>query len=479
MEILSKLKDDTLFSVEKLTVDRRYLKDLEFKRNDALERSLNSVDSTGISQLTKLFNKLELETICNDYLQVEHKAGNNPHSKVVLTKRLGESLEKEGLEKWFKKCKDSDILRTFAAVLGITSVPKDDDKAVAYVQKEAPAVIRRFGFQVILNRLETPDLHDICRDMKLKNHTKTNNRKALIQAIVTQENVSVPEPVVQRMSLAKKPAKKAIDKCTEYEQLFQHYFLDQLVDWCRENGVKTSGSKKVVINRILAFLGGDKENTLADETRIRRSIKRRSAAPEDEDDDEEGDEEEQEEEEEEVEVKPKKGLSDRSKNTKKEAPKKVEKKVVAKKNTKPVATKKVTKKVVEEEEEEEEKEEEEEEEQEQEQEEMTVDAERELRTTEEEDEEVNESGASDEQEESEDGGINDVVFCLTGHMSVKRDVIVKAILAAGGKVCSTVTKEVQVLVSEDPDSNSGKLVKARKDGVKVVGEDYLKKFIDY
>jgi NAD-dependent DNA ligase len=301
--------------------------------------------------------------------------------------------------------------------------------------------------------METADLHAICTDMKLRNHKKTNSRKALIEAIVSQADVIVPEPV-QNRTITKKPTKRAIEKCTEYEELFQHYFLDQLVDWCKENGLKTSGTKKIIINRILAYFGGDKENTMADETRIRRSIKRRSAVPEDEDDDEEGENEEEEEEEE---VKPKKGLSDRSK---KPAPKKVEKKPVAKKTTKaPVE--------VEEEEEEEE--------------EMTVDAERELRThdeeveDEEESDEVNQSSDNESQEE----GISGVTFCLTGHMSTKREVIVKAIHKAGGKVVATVTKEVQVLVAEDPDAQSAKLDKARNDGVKVVGENYLKKFIEY
>jgi len=117
---------------------------------------------------------------------------------------------------------------------------------------------------------------------------------------------------------------------------------------------------------------------------------------------------------------------------------------------------------------------------------MTVDAERELRSTDsndDNDEEQKSASEHEDEEESEEeddnGGIKGVTFCLTGHMSVQRAVIVKAIVAAGGKVAGTVTKDVSVLIAEAPDAKSKKLDKAREDGVKVVGEDYLKKYIKY
>jgi len=121
---------------------------------------------------------------------------------------------------------------------------------------------------------------------------------------------------------------------------------------------------------------------------------------------------------------------------------------------------------------------------------MTVDAERELRSTDSNDDnddeedqksasEHEEEEESEEEEEDDNGGIKGVTFCLTGHMSAQRAVIVKAIVSAGGKVAGTVTKDVSVLIAEDPDAKSQKLDKAREDGVKVVGEDYLKKYIKY
>jgi len=110
---------------------------------------------------------------------------------------------------------------------------------------------------------------------------------------------------------------------------------------------------------------------------------------------------------------------------------------------------------------------------------MTVDAERELRTQEEADESVNESDNSREEDEC-DLGVKGVAFCLTGHMSAKRADIVKAIVHAGGKVVSSITKEVQVLVvGGDDEANSTKRQKAADLGITIVNEDYLKKHLDY
>ena len=64
------------------------------------------------------------------------------------------------------------------------------------------------------------------------------------------------------------------------------------------------------------------------------------------------------------------------------------------------------------------------------------------------------------------------VFCLTGNGTVKRDVLVKMIEANGGYV-KGMSKKVDVLVTKDPNSNSGKAKKARTYGTKIVGYDEL------
>jgi hypothetical protein len=45
--------------------------------------------------------------------------------------------------------------------------------------------------------------------------------------------------------------------------MFQLYRVEELVEWSREKGLKVTGTKPVVIKRILAYLDGDKENTMS------------------------------------------------------------------------------------------------------------------------------------------------------------------------------------------------------------------------
>lgn len=112
---------------------------------------------------------------------------------------------------------------------------------------------------------------------------------------------------------------------------------------------------------------------------------------------------------------------------------------------------------------------------------MTVDAERELRTNdaeEEEEEEEQESAeqSSVEEEEEEIVSLKGLTVCLTGKFTLSRKELVTAIMKQGGKVVNTAST-AQVLVASDPNANSIKLVDARKNGTKVVGEDFIRKFI--
>jgi DNA ligase (NAD+) len=62
---------------------------------------------------------------------------------------------------------------------------------------------------------------------------------------------------------------------------------------------------------------------------------------------------------------------------------------------------------------------------------------------------------------------------MTGKLSKPRNEIIDFIESNGGKVSSTVTKNVTYLVTDDPNSGSSKNEKAKKLGVSVVSEEEL------
>ena len=70
--------------------------------------------------------------------------------------------------------------------------------------------------------------------------------------------------------------------------------------------------------------------------------------------------------------------------------------------------------------------------------------------------------------QSMSGPLSGKTFFLTGFIDPD---LVSAIEQAGGTLKSSVVKNLNYLIAQDPNSNSGKMQKARKDGVNVIGID--------
>ena len=74
------------------------------------------------------------------------------------------------------------------------------------------------------------------------------------------------------------------------------------------------------------------------------------------------------------------------------------------------------------------------------------------------------------------GKLDNMSFCITGTLSMKRDNMVKIIEANGGKIAS-VGKNLTYLICNDKTSNSGKSKKAKELGIKVITEDEFMEMI--
>lgn len=65
------------------------------------------------------------------------------------------------------------------------------------------------------------------------------------------------------------------------------------------------------------------------------------------------------------------------------------------------------------------------------------------------------------------------VFCLTGNGNMPRNSYIEMIEGLGGNFKSSMSKKVDILVAPDPDTNTGKMQKARSYGIKVIGYEEL------
>jgi len=78
-----------------------------------------------------------------------------------------------------------------------------------------------------------------------------------------------------------------------------------------------------------------------------------------------------------------------------------------------------------------------------------------------------------------ENAITGLTVCLTGSLSKPRKHYQDLIKASGGYVGSSVGRKTHVLVAANPESNSGKMKKARDLGIEVIGEDELSARLSY
>jgi len=115
------------------------------------------------------------------------------------------------------------------------------------------------GIKNLLNRLSDEKLEVICKELKLKGSNGAS-RQRLLDAISTRSNVEhAPKKIKEIIFSIKKPK---IRIGVTYQDLFQHYYNPELTDYCKKNDLTCTGSKKILINRILAHLKAEnKENS--------------------------------------------------------------------------------------------------------------------------------------------------------------------------------------------------------------------------
>jgi len=75
----------------------------------------------------------------------------------------------------------------------------------------------------------------------------------------------------------------------------------------------------------------------------------------------------------------------------------------------------------------------------------------------------------------ETGNLNGLKFCLTGKSNVNRKELIERIKRNGGFVLNSVTKDLDFLVTNDMNSNTGKMKKAREYNINIISYDELNK----
>jgi len=108
---------------------------------------------------------------------------------------------------------------------------------------------------LFFSSFEAEQLQDIAEDLKLKTG-KTANKRKLVDCIINKKDAE-KEPKAKKHKVEVSKKKQEIEKGATYEDIFQHYYVTEVRQWCKDHGLKTSGKKGALIRRILAYLDGD------------------------------------------------------------------------------------------------------------------------------------------------------------------------------------------------------------------------------
>jgi len=228
------------------------VKDKPTKQN-VLDVITSEIEDAGIKQVTAQMKLVDLQEITKP-LEIGPGKGNCP-TKTVLRKRLIEYIEAMGLEEFLKKHTTSQTLAIFIRAVDDEPNGNAKDKLIP----QAASLINLIGFTTFFSRFDTPFLQHLMTENNLKFNTDSKDK--IIYALATLSNAKKDNSIQKDVVFSEK--KLPIQKGITYQDIFQHYLKSEIFDWCKENGLKVSGSKKELINRILAFLGGDKENTVS------------------------------------------------------------------------------------------------------------------------------------------------------------------------------------------------------------------------
>ncbi|KAL6073735.1 Latency associated nuclear antigen [Balamuthia mandrillaris] len=251
-EAIGHLKKQTLFEI--FASDKKLPPLPETAtRKTALTQLAGVINQTAARYLVEGLQKDELKAALKS-VAIDH-GENNENSKTVLRKRLYEVFMDHGIEAFMAEYCDNAVLKSFAESLDLEVASKK-----AELQASIAKALNHAALLAFFDSLSTNTLHELCFAQGLETATPvTSSRAALVQALLRNEKVQQPKKKKQQpIQFSKK--KKAIAKGITFQDIFQHYSKEEVVEYCKENNLIQSGKKKEVINRILAFLDGDKEN---------------------------------------------------------------------------------------------------------------------------------------------------------------------------------------------------------------------------
>jgi len=242
-EIFLKLQPENLKAIAEI----RHLECKYLPKNDLVPKLCEHVTSVGLSVLFgKLLSLSNLKDVAEACQWDEDEK--NAKVKPPIVKKIMETIEEKTPTVFFESLKKS-LLWIILSRAGVT-IDKSSKAVNVNLLLETIDVI---GLEVIFSSCPESKLKAFVKACGLKTDSQTSN--ILVRALVDQE--SIKAEYKPRAGEVPSDTQPEIDRDITVVDLHTHYFRDDLVDWLNNHNLSSTGSKKVLIDRIRRFFDGN------------------------------------------------------------------------------------------------------------------------------------------------------------------------------------------------------------------------------
>jgi len=217
--------------------------------NDKIRKYVVSNLATHVTYigLRQVFTDIHFNLLQQVAERVPHYDGKKKHNKAHIVNKIMEYTENDGAEKLLKSI-DAALLDKIIDDLRIE--PAAGLNTVELFLQEADTC----GMQVLFSSYSVEQMKKFADTCGLT--VESASREILIDCLIAQNDYKAPKNKKKKKEPKPSKHKPDIKKGISKIDLHSHYTLEELSEYCKSNGLKVSGLKKDIIQRILDHLDG-------------------------------------------------------------------------------------------------------------------------------------------------------------------------------------------------------------------------------
>eukprot|EP01117_Protostelium_nocturnum_P006109 TRINITY_DN2201_c0_g1_i3.p1 TRINITY_DN2201_c0_g1~~TRINITY_DN2201_c0_g1_i3.p1 ORF type:complete len:334 (+),score=144.22 TRINITY_DN2201_c0_g1_i3:107-1108(+) len=229
-EFLRKLSNENLYKLAKYTFKGAKP---ETKKAELIANIVSESKSRGITRMVAELKMDQLKEIVEKYsIDI---GSHNASTKTVLRVKLADQMKED--EKFVEKLKTEHLTMLLNAFK--ENVESKNGNKLNYLVQD---LALETGFGIFMEQFDTPYLLKLLKEGNIKGETSSKSK--VIAAMIHNKDIEQAKSVKKEVEFSKK--KKEIKKGVTYQDIFQHYYLTELVEYCEKNGLPKSGTKKEI-----------------------------------------------------------------------------------------------------------------------------------------------------------------------------------------------------------------------------------------